>query len=181
MKTRSLPALLLVLTLSSHCLAQDTESDTPAELDVIKGSVGVWDAEFLVWANGPDADPIKFTGVETNKAHGTHWISGDLVSEFGGQTIHIHSLIGFDLEEKKLVGTQVDDGPYKATMSGTYDEESKTVKWVVKAKMPDGTPMEQEASIVQKSDSERVLTLSMPGASGDAVKFMQVNYVKREE
>jgi hypothetical protein len=169
----------LLVGLALPCLAQEEAAPKPLELLVLQGYVGVWDAEVEVWAAGLDAPPIQFTGVETNRPYGEHWIASDFDSEYLGQSNKVHSIVGYDLEQQRLVGTVIDAGPYAATMTGDYDPASKTVHWVTEARDPNGSPMTQKTAVTQKSADERVLVLSMPGQDGAFVKFMQIRYVKR--
>ena len=79
------PALSIVLTfsLTLFCAAQEKPKAKPVELEVLKESIGVWDAEIEVWPQGPDSDSIKSKGVETNRAYGEYWIASDFDSQFG--------------------------------------------------------------------------------------------------
>lgn len=173
------PALVLSFTISSP--AQEKSASKPVELEVLKASVGIWDATIEVWPQGPDKESITFTGVETNRAFGEHWISSDFDSEFMGQTMSIHSIVGYDLDQKKLVGKTIDQGPYAALMTGKYDADSKTVAWTTKAKTPDGRMMVQHTRVTQESADVRVLVLSAPGTQKDEfTKFMQIRFVKRK-
>ena len=81
------PALSIVLTfsLTLFCAAQEKPKAKPVELEVLKESIGVWDAEIEVWPQGPDSDSIKSKGVETNRAYGEYWIASDFDSQFGGR------------------------------------------------------------------------------------------------
>ena len=178
MLTKFAFSLAFVVGFSLTCIGQEKqEVKKPVELDVLKASVGVWDAEVEVWPRGLDAPSTKFTGVETNRAFGEHWIASD--SDYGG--MKLHAIIGYDLDTKKMKGTVVDHGPYSASMEGEYDEESKTIHWVTKAKDVDGTPMIQKTSITQKDPNERVLVLSVPGEKeGEIVKFMQIKFVNTQ-
>lgn len=172
----------LLVVLGGAAIAQDENNAGPVELGVLKASVGVWDAEIEVWAAGPDGETTKFSGVETVRAFGQHWIASDFEFEFMGQSEIVHSIVGYDLDKKQLVGTVIDQGPYAAQMTGKYDKESSTVHWVTEAKMPNGDPMVQKTTITQKSEEERTLVLSMPGPTeGEFVKFMQIEYKKRKE
>ena len=175
-------SLSLILSLSFAGFSQEEEKEsTPIELDVLKASLGVWDAEIEVWPQGLDSPSIKFKGVETNRPYGKHWIASDFNSEYGGQTIKVHSIVGYDLDRKKLVGKVIDDGPYAAAMTGDYDKESKTVQWMTKVKSPTGAPIVQKTSIKHTSPDERVLVLSVPGEQSDEFKkFMQIKFVKRK-
>ena len=154
----------------------------PAELQILKDSLGVWDAEVEVWPQGLDSASIKFIGVETNRAFGAHWIASDFDSEFNGQKTSVHSIIGYDLDEGKLVGKVIDHGPYAASMVGDYDHETKSVDWITKVKDPSGTPIVQKTVVTQKDADTRLLVLSVPNKDMKDVftKFMQVTFVRRK-
>lgn len=175
-------AFALTLCLTCCCLAQEATDSKPPELSILKMYPGVWDAEFEVWPQGPDAESIKFKGVETIRAYGQHWLASDFDSEFMGQKMRVHSIVGYDLDKKQLVGTIIDDGPYSATMAGQYDEDSKTITWTTRAKAPDGTPMVQNTIVTHESDDKRSLELQIPGEKeGEFRTMMKINYVKRNE
>ena len=179
---RSTLAAFLIPVLAFCCIAQDKSKPGPIELTALKSSIGVWDAEIEVWPAGPESPSIKFTGVETNRAYGEHWIASDFDSEFMGETMKVHSIVGYDLDRRKLVGMVIDHGPYAATMTGEYDAKSKTVTWMTKAKAPDGKPMLQKTLVTQKSADERVLVLSMPGEKkNEYTRFMQIRFVRRKQ
>lgn len=177
-KSTLLMAIFLGAAVSGF--AEDQVDEKPAELDVLKASVGIWDAEIEVWAQGPDSASIRFKGVETNRAYGEHWIASDFDSEFMGQTMRVHSIVGYDLDRRKLVGTVIDHGPYSASMTGEYDSDTKTIHWTTEAKGPNGKPMVQKTSVTQKSADERVLVLSVPAdEKGKFTRFMQIRFVRR--
>jgi hypothetical protein len=181
MLTKSSLPTALILGFALSCVAQEEPPSTPIELEVFKASIGVWDAEIEVWPEGLDAPSIKFKGVETNRPYGEYWIASDFDSEFMGQTMKVHSIVGYDLDQRMLVGTVIDHGPYSASMKGNYDKESKTVRWMTEAKAPDGKPMVQKTLITQKSADERVLVLMVPGKQEDEfTKFMQIRFVRRK-
>ena len=172
-------ALLLGLALS--CIAQEKPNSKPIELEVLKASIGVWDAEIEVWPEGPESTSIKLKGVETIRPYGEYWIASDFDSEFEGQTMTVHSIVGYDLDQNKLVGTIIDHGPYAASMTGYYDKQSMTVRWKTEAKDPNGKPIVQKTLITQENANERVLELLVPGEkNNDFTKFMQIRFVKRK-
>ena len=72
MLTKSTFLAVLVLGLAVSGPAQDKPEAKPVELDVLKASIGVWDAEIEVWSQGLDSPSIKFKGVETNRPYGKH-------------------------------------------------------------------------------------------------------------
>lgn len=169
--------VLLALALSVSAQEQAAQPD---ELKVLESFVGVWDATIEVWPNGKESPSMEFSGVETIRAYGKHWLSSDFDSEFGGQKIGVHSIIGYDLDQKKLVGMIIDQGPYAATMSGEYDSATTSINWTTKAKEPNGKPMVQHTRMSVASDGKRTLELSVPeGAEGEFKKFMQIEFVKR--
>ena len=119
--------------------------------------------------------------MEKNRPYGEYWIASDFDSEFEGQITKVHSIVGYDLDKKKLVGKVIDHGPYAATMTGVYDEKAKTVHWTKKAKDQDGKPMLQKALVTQKNADERLLVLMAPGKKkDDFTKCMQIRYLKRK-
>jgi hypothetical protein len=161
-------------------MAQEEAGSKPIELEMLKAYVGVWDAEIEAWPQGLDSPSITFKGVETIRPYGEYWIAADFVSEIGGRAMKVHSIIGYDLDQRKLVGKVIDDGPYAATMTGHYDPESKSVHWRTEAKTPDGMPMIQKTLVTQKDASQRVLELSVPAEGKDEfTKFMEIKFVKR--
>jgi hypothetical protein len=170
----------LVFDFALSCMAQDKPKAKPIELEVLKAYIGVWDAEIEVWPAGPESPSTKFKGVERNRPYGEYWIASDFDSEFMGQTMKVHSIVGYDLDQEKMVGTVIDHGPYAASMTGDYDVKSKTVRWITEAKDPNGKPMLQKTLITQKNANERVLVLSVPGKQkDDFTKFMQIRFVKQ--
>ncbi len=181
MLTRFGLTTVLVVGLAVSCKAQEGPASKPAELEVLKASVGVWDAEIEVWPQGLDSPSTTFTGVETNRAYGEYWIASDFDSEFMGQTMKVHSIVGYDPEQKRLVGTVIDHGPYAASMTGDYDAKLKTVSWMTQARDLNGNPMVQKTLVTQKNADERVLVLMVPGAKENAfTKFMQIRFVRRK-
>ena len=148
---------------------------------MLKASIGVWDAEIEVWPQGPDAASIKFKGVETNRPYGQYWIASDFDSEFMGQTMKVHSIVGYDLQQMKLVGMVIDHGPYAATMTGVYHRESNSVQWTTAARDPGGKPLVQRTMVTQKSDDVRILVLSVPGQQkSQFITFMKIRFTRRK-
>jgi hypothetical protein len=181
MLIRSAFSTALVFGIMLFCIAQDKPKAKPIELEVLKASIGVWDAEIEVWPEGSDSSSIKFKGVETNRPYGEYWIASDFDSEYMGQTMKVHSIVGYDLDQAKMVGTIIDHGPYAARMTGEYDKDSNTVHWTTEAKDPNGKPMVQKTLITQKHADERVLVLSVPGKQKSAfTKLMQIRFVRRK-
>lgn len=175
-------AIAFLIFSVSHTVGQDEDSKLPVELTVIEESIGVWDAEIKVWAQGKDSPPITFKGVETNRAYGKYWLSSDFDSEYAGTVVRVHSIIGYDADKKQLVGTVIDQGKYSASMTGRYDPKAKTVHWTTKAKTPNGQLMTQETSVIHKSPTERFLILSMPiDGKDDYSKFMEIKFKKRKK
>ena len=119
--------------------------------------------------------------METKLPYGEYLIASDFDSEYMGQTMKVHSVVGCDLDQKRMVGTIIDHGPYAASMTGDYDKESKTVRWKTEAKDPNGNRMVQNTLITQKSADERVLVLLTPGKqTGDFTEFMKIRFVRRK-
>ena len=162
-------------------IAQETPESVPIELEVLKAYIGVWDAEIEVWPEGLDSPSTTFKGVETNRPYGEYWIASDFDSEFMGQTMKVHSIVGYDLDKKKMFGMIIDHGPYAATMTGDFDVESKTVHWMTEAKDVNGMPVVQKTLVTQEHADERVLVLMVPGEKeNEFTRFMQIKFVRRK-
>ena len=181
MLIRSALATVLLFGLALPGMTQEKPESKPVELEVLKSYVGVWDAEIEVWPEGPDLPSIKFKGVETNRLYGEYWIASDFDSEYMDETMRVHSIVGYDLDRKKMVGTIIDHGPYAATMTGGYEVKSKTVRWEIKAKDVDGTPIVQQVLSTQENANQRLMVLMVPGEKkNEFKKFMQIRFVKRQ-
>jgi len=173
--------VLIIFGLALSCIAQEEPKSKPIELEVLEASVEVWDAEIEVWPQGPDSLSIKFKGVEENRPYGEYWIASDFDSKFMGQTMKVHSIVGYDPDQNKMVGTVIDHGVYAASMTGDYDRNSKTVRWKPEAKDAKGKPMVQRTLITQENANERVLVWMVPGKKEDEfTKFTQVRFLKRK-
>lgn len=187
MLTKTILATFLIFGFVAFCPAQEKPvqkepTAEPVELEVLKASVGVWDAVIEVWPEGRDSPSIKFKGVETNRAYGKYWIASDFDSKFQGQAMKVHSIVGFDLDLKKMVGKVIDAGPYAASMVGDYDEKTKTVVWTTKVKDANGKPVVQKTSVTQKGADERLLVLSVQGKhETNFAEFMQIKFVRRKK
>ena len=125
--------------------------------------------------------------METNRLYGEYWIASDFDSEFMGQTMTVHAIVGYDLDQEQMVGTVIDHGLHAARMTGDYEVKSKTVRRKTEAKDTNGKPMVQKTMvqktlITQRNANERVLVLMVPGEKKtDFTKFMQIRFVKRNE
>ena len=174
------PAVVCFFVMTTISFAKD-EPGPPKELASLRTWVGIWDAEIEVWPQGLDKPSIKFEGVETNRAYDKYWIASDFDSTFNGQLTRVHSIVGYDLDQRKLVGKVIDDGPYAASMVGDYDEESRTVTWRTDVKDADGKPIVQRTTVTELNDNERLLVLSVPTQSKNVFKkFMQIRFNRRK-
>ena len=157
------------------------DETTPQELEVLKAYVGTWDAEIETWPAGPDQPSITVKGVKTNRAYGTHWITSDFEVTSNGRKINVHSIVGYDLDKKQLVGTIIDQGPYAAAMTGTLDPKANQVSWEIIGKMPDGKTLIQRTVVTQKSADERVLVAKRPGKiPGESSKYLEIRFKRRK-
>ncbi|MEM9080009.1 MAG: DUF1579 family protein [Verrucomicrobiota bacterium] len=175
---RSLLGSILLFALPAQ--SEESKPEVLPELQALKDSLGVWKAKISVWPQGLDNPPFTFEGLETNRAFGSHWLSSDFEFYPQGQTMRIHSIVGYDLEKEQLVGTVIDHGPYAASLSGKWDEKSSTVSWTVHGKNPDGSPIVQHTTITHKSPTERVLVLRVPKKNGEGtMKSMEIVFTKQ--
>lgn len=68
--------------------------------------VGVWDAQVQMWMGAPE--PMKFLGVETNRALGGFHLLSSFESEMMGTPFEGHGVLSWDPHKKKFVSLWVD-------------------------------------------------------------------------
>lgn len=184
MKTNLIFAVTLLIGLISSTWGPSIargQAGSDAQHEVLKMDVGVWQAQTKLFA-GP-GEPEMSEGVERNRMIGDSWLVSNFKGEFAGMDFTGHGTTGFDAKTKKYVTHWVDSmSAYRSIMTGTYDNDSKTMTFVGNAHDPDGNPVKSKNVIVYKDDGSRVLTMysQMPG-SEELTKTMEIVYTKKKK
>lgn len=173
-------SLLWILALSVGTANAQEMAQPTAEHEVLKQDLGTWEASLSMWM-GPDTEPMKMEGTETNRMVGEFWLVSDFKGDFGGMPFAGHGQTGYDQKAGKYVGSWVDStNPYAMHMMGTYDKETKTFTFKSKGINPMGEEVLGKSVLVYKDKDHRVLTM-YDIVDGEEVKTMQVEYERIKE
>ena len=142
---------------------------------MLKQEVGVWDAEMLMWMQGPDAEPMMMPAVETNRMLGEMWV----MSEFESGPFKGVGQFGYDPMKKKFIGTWVDNmNPFLQTMEGDIEDNGDRVMYS-EGYNPESKKMEKMKS-VGRTINENQREFRMYRKVGDEwVKSMEIRYTRR--
>ena len=170
--------LLLQQATTAQGLPEPTEHHK-----LLKNDVGTWDVECKLWMS-PDADPMPFKGVETNRLlTGGLWVISDFKSEMGSEKFEGHGVLGYDPFKKKYVGGWVDCmSPSPSLMEGTYDADSKTMTMYSEGRDPETGKVVKSKSVgLYTGDDTRVFKMYMINDDGTEWKMMEMNYTRRKK
>lgn len=171
----------VVMVLAGVSKAQFPEA--MPEHKIIMEEVGSWDAVVKTWVNAqgqadPNAEPTVAKAKEVNRAVGQFWVVSDFSGSFGGMDFKGHAITGFDPSKKKFVGTWIDSfTPSPMTMTGAYDEKTKTMTYQTTGIGMEGTEVKGKMTVVYKGKNSRVMT-SYEMQAGKPIKMMEITYTR---
>lgn len=160
------------------------QGPTPPQKEhaLLKKDAGVWDAKGKMWMPGvPQA--MEFEGVETNEMIGELWCITDFKGNFGGMEFRGHGRSGFNVVTKKYEGAWFDStSPHAMSMSGTYDEATKTLTMMTKGIDPTGAVKKGKTTLFYKDKDTRISTMygADPEGGDKMVKEMQIIYTRKK-
>ena len=97
---------------------------------VLEMDVGEWDAEVEV-RPGPDAAPLRQTGLASNRLVAGKWLVVDYRADSGFEG---HGIYGWDEAKGKYTGAWVDSmQTCIARSEGTWDADARTMSYVTEA------------------------------------------------
>lgn len=140
---------------------------------------GVWSADVKLWM-GPDADPVSSKGQEKNEMLGDYWLVSTFTGETVGQKFTGKSLLGYDPQSKKFVGTWCDTmTPYMTKMEGDYDVQKHALTLIGEGRDP-ATGEISKSKMVTTYIDENTKKFEMfgpaPGADGQWWKMLEISY-----
>lgn len=152
--------------LGSGVFAQQPEMPKPSpEHAYLKKMVGDWDCT------------MKMMGMEMKCSHsyemlGDFWVTGKFKGDFGGMKMEGRDTAGYDPIKKQFVSSWIDSmSPHAMTMTGTYDERTKTMTSVGTGIGDDGKPAKFKDVNTWKNDDEMSFTMSEEKDGKWEVKF----------
>jgi hypothetical protein len=170
-------ALSSVLVVSAVAVAASSRQDgaqmmpkPSPEHAYLMQRVGTWDAVMSMWMD--PGEPMKVTGVETNRAIGEFHVVSEYKADFMGMPFEGHGVMSYDPAKKKYVSLWVDAlAPSPSISEGTYDERTKTITFVGEA----------TREVVSLTDADHaIIEMFSTGADGKEAKSMQIDFTRRK-
>jgi hypothetical protein len=170
---------MLATLVTSAASAQGMQTE---EHKILQQEVGTWDAACKVWQT-PNAEPMEFSGSETNELFGGMWLISKFEGKLGDMPFTGRGTTGYDPAEKQYVGTWIDSiSPYLTVMKGDYDSATKTL--TMRGDMRDA--MTGKASETKQvwhyiDNNTRTFEIHGPGEDGKEFKMMEIKYTRSGE
>lgn len=140
--------------------------------------VGTWDCAMQMWM-GP-GEPMKMTGVETNRALGPFHLVSEFEASMMGEPFAGHGVFSWDPAKKKFFSLWVDSTePSPMLMEGTYDSKTRATTFVGENVMM-GERMKMREVVTSKDADHAVFEMYLTGADGKEQKSMQIDYTRRK-
>ncbi|MGE3166535.1 MAG: DUF1579 domain-containing protein [Planctomycetota bacterium] len=190
MKTRLttvVPSTVLALSVLLSVvlvLADDAEKPAPAapaERLWLEQLVGEWTVVSEA-SMGPDTEPMRAEGSETVRKLGDQWFIAEGRGAWAGTVVHWVLTLGYDPNEKRIVGTWIDSSQPKLwSYVGEFDDAQRVL--TLNTKGPSfGDPTKIVAyreTLEVKSKDHRTFVSSIQGEDGQWTSFMRVDYRRK--
>jgi len=164
---------------TSVAVASTAQAASPAHARLLE-CVGKWDC--VMKLPSPDGSMAESKASEVNSAAcGGLWVWSDFKApEFMGQPFEGHGLVGYDPDAKRYVNYWVDSmSPYITTLTGTYDEKTKTLTASGMSRDAAGAEMPMKESTTWKGDHSRVANFEF--GTGEQTMKMELHYTRSQE
>ncbi|MEM8677801.1 MAG: DUF1579 domain-containing protein [Planctomycetota bacterium] len=181
MKSLITTTLMLVFVIANAATTTAQLPTATAEHKIFEMEEGDWDAAITMFMGpaGPFDPPQQSKGRESNRMIGDFWIVSDFSGNFEGLAFTGQGRFGYDVEQKKYVGSWIDSmSPHATKMIGTYDAATKTMTYETTGVGMGGVPTKGK-NVVVYGDQDRTMTMyiTAPG-SDEMIKAMEIVYTK---
>jgi len=158
---------------------QETESQKVKEHDMITKGAGHWAGTITMYLPGVE-EPVAAPCKETVTAIGDYWTVSDFKTSFQGAPFHGSSLMGFDVEKGKYVGSWVDSMTTSITnMEGSFDSDRGGIVLDYKVKdMETGAPKNARMVIMNKGETH--MSDFYEVAEGVETKVMTIEMTRQQ-
>ena len=187
---RHLLGMVIRLGLLGLALPADAQEPTGGKPTIehirLARAVGTWDATMKTYVRGPDAEPLVSQGTEVAKLiPGGLWLQTEYHGKLGQMPFHAVSLIGYNPEKEKYVGTWVDSmSPALLVMEGDFDTKTKSLTMNAKGtEQATGKPYEAKMTSIFTEKETRLYMMFVKNerTKGQFVKFVEITYTKRPD
>jgi hypothetical protein len=146
--------------------------------------VGTWDCAAKFWMPGKDGKieehPSKGQATFTSELGG-RWIRQNFSGDFMGDKFEGIGFSGYDSFKKQYVGTWMDTmSTCFLTMTGTYDEATKTQTMTTEYEMPMMGKIKSRHVGVAKDANTYIYTMYSSTAGAPEVKEGEITYTRRK-
>ena len=150
-------------------------------LDPLKAEEGVWDAEVELYVGPPDKQPIRKTGVQTNRLVSRgHAIINDF--RYTDGSYEGTGMWGWDAYNNRYSGSWIDSDTHLVRQDiGYYDPDTRSFRWEADTIQTDGVTTRMR--IVQRfMGGKRHFQIDvMDAKTGDYRKLIFMTFTKRAE
>jgi len=155
--------------------------NTPKELlEPLKAEEGVWDADVELYVGDPAKQPIRKTGVQTNRlvSHGNAMLNEFRYSD---GSYHGTGLWGWDAYDNRYTGTWIDSDTHLVRRDvGYYFPETKTFRWEADTMQPDGVTNRLRITQRFMGDKRTFQIDVMDAKTGEFSKLIFMTFTKRK-
>lgn len=155
--------------------------NTPKEvLEPLKAEEGVWDADVELYVGDPAKQPIRKTGVQTNR----------LVSKGNAMLNEFHysdgsyegtGLWGWDAYNNRYTGTWIDSDTHLVRHDiGYYNPETRTLRWESDTIQPNGITTRMRMTEQFRDDRRTFQIDVMDAKTGDYKKLIFMTFTRRK-
>ena len=183
MKSLAICALLAAFSFGASTI-QDmpAPAEPTAEHKWLQQLVGDWECN-AECSMGPDAEPMKMESTEKVQALGGLWVVLEGSADFAGTPFSSMMTLGYDPQEKAVVGTYVDTmQTHLWTYRGTFDKAKKTLTLEADGphfEDPEKTCRFRDAITIVDAD-HKVLTSTIQGDDGEWTEIMRAEYRRKK-
>jgi hypothetical protein len=179
--TKSLVALALALVVATPLLrAQEWGSPLKPEHEHLKLFAGHWEVE-VKNLEAKDQPVVRVRESSELVCNGL-FVRSTIRGEVDGKTYEMCALFGYDPHEKKYVGFGArSDSHLPMTLSGTFDEATKTFKLEGRKPNADQKLVAFKCTYVVTGDDERKETIWRVGSDGDDVATVEITFKRAKD
>lgn len=150
-------------------------------LDPLRAEEGVWDADVELYVGPSEKQPIRKTGVQTNRlvSRGNAIINNFRYTDGSYEGT---GMWGWDAYHNRYSGSWIDGDTHLVRQDiGYYDPDTRTFRWEADTIQPDGVTTRMR--IVQRfmGDRRRFQIDVMDAKTGDYHRLIVMNFTKRAE
>ena len=148
-------------------------------LDPLKAEEGVWDAEVELYVGPPEKQPVRKTGVQTNRLVSR---GNAIVNDFryADGSYEGTGMWGWDATNNRYSGSWIDSDTHLVRQDiGYYDPDTRIFRWEADTLQPDGVTTRMRIVQHFRGDKRDFQIDVMDAKTGDYKKLIFMTFTKR--